>query len=173
MDHNKGKQIGLGEILDTFAEDCLKEIRTGLKAEIASQSVASEAVREAIEFQEKYASMCQESIEQLERGDVNYITSSMGDGKWTNNCINDDIIAKEKREIFLHNLAITALQAYQPWVPVSERLPEKRLYVLTYRKNGNSKVLRFENDCKWYDSYNEWETDVTHWKPLPEMPKGE
>ena len=71
------------------------------------------------------------------------------------------------------DLAITALQAYQPWVSVSERLPEKSLDVLTFRKNGNSKVLRFENDCKWYDSYNEWETDVTHWCPLPEPPKGE
>ena len=64
-------------------------------------------------------------------------------------------------------------EQYQPWIPVSEKLPEKSIDVLTYRKNGNSKVLRFENDCKWYDSYNEWETDVTHWKPLPEPPKGE
>ena len=64
------------------------------------------------------------------------------------------------------------LQAYQPWIPVSERLPEKMVEVLTYREKGYCKVLRFENDCKWYDSYNEWENNVTHWKPLPEPPKG-
>lgn len=100
--------------------NCLRSAINFANEAIASQSVTNEAVREAIEFQEKYAKSCQESIEQLERGDVNYIESSMEDGKWTNKCINDDIIAREKREILLHRLAITALQAYQPEPPKGE-----------------------------------------------------
>lgn len=73
-------------------------------------------------------------------------------------------------------LAITALQAYQPWIPVSERLPteedaDKKGLVLAYDK------LETQETCPWY-CIEEWnatkDNKITHWKqPLPEPPKGE
>lgn len=73
-------------------------------------------------------------------------------------------------------LAITALQAYQPWVNVEDRLPD-----------GNvSSVLIFTEDGgvaegQYYPSIDSWKqfrwsvenSKVTHWRPLPEAPKGE
>ena len=72
-----------------------------------------------------------------------------------------------------HKLAITALQAYQPWVSVSERLPDgddadKKGRVLTYDK------LETQETFPW-DCIEEWnatkDNKITHWKPLPEIPK--
>jgi hypothetical protein len=83
---------------------------------------------------------------------------------------------------------ITALQAYQPWVSVSERLPEipeggygvmcnvmvdncssTKVMSLSYEKN----TVRGKTVCrwKWYGRISPW--NVTHWKPLPKPPKGE
>lgn len=67
--------------------------------------------------------------------------------------------------------AITALQAYQPWISVSERKP-------TESELRNGMVLA------WSTELSEWQVeswgyvedrpeDYTHWKPLPEPPKGE
>jgi hypothetical protein len=73
------------------------------------------------------------------------------------------------------DLAITALQAYQPWIPVSERLPteedaDKKGLVLTYDKLENQET--FPRDC-----IEEWnatkDNKITHWKSLSEPPKGE
>lgn len=71
-------------------------------------------------------------------------------------------------------LQITALQAYQPWIPVSERLPTEadadEGMVLTYDTFLNKETFP-------YDLINEWnathDNKITHWKPLPEQPKGE
>lgn len=69
------------------------------------------------------------------------------------------------------NLAITALKEDQPWVPVSEHIPTKS-------ELRNGMVLA------WSTELSEWQVeswvyvedrpeDYTHWKPLPEPPKGE
>lgn len=79
------------------------------------------------------------------------------------------------------DLAITALQAYQPWIPVSERLPMEEpdgrhsasKMVLVYAYNGYSDRFASTDitvDGKWYD-YSEPEFEVTHWMPLPQAPK--
>jgi hypothetical protein len=86
------------------------------------------------------------------------------------------------------DLAITALQAYQPWISVGERLPEipegrygvmcnvmvdncssTKVMSLLYEKD----TVRGKTVCrwKWYGKISPW--NVTHWKPLPEPPKGE
>lgn len=59
------------------------------------------------------------------------------------------------------------------WIPVTERLPEPLVDVLSY---SGHKTL-FEVDCvdetgRWYSGYFS-EYPVTHWMPLPEPPKGE
>lgn len=84
------------------------------------------------------------------------------------------------------DLAITALQAYQPWIPVSERLPdqcESYLVVVKEKDQPNdlihvdvaSSYGKYIDD--FWDTFNDWkegqEVHITHWKPLPEPPKGE
>ena len=85
------------------------------------------------------------------------------------------------------DLAITALHAYQPWVSVGERLPEipegrygvmcnvmvdncssTKVMSLLYEKD----TVRGKTVCrwKWYGKISPW--NVTHWKPLPEIPRG-
>lgn len=109
------------------------------------------------------------------------------------------------------DLAVTALQAYQPWIPVSERLPESGKHVLLccevspsgkryvcdgYYAKAKSTTSGYSNDwdCEYdeetdeyylpegyYEIIKNWgeyssiviEDFVTHWKPLPEPPKGE
>ena len=109
------------------------------------------------------------------------------------------------------DLAITALQDYQPWIPVSNVKPESGKHVLLcceVRPSGKryvcdgyyagSKSITSGYSDDWDCEYDE-ETDehylpegyyeviknwddyssividdfVTHWKPLPEPPKGE
>jgi hypothetical protein len=69
------------------------------------------------------------------------------------------------------DLAITALQAYQPWIPVSERLPEKEDadengHILAY-----SEGLQRSTICLWYHIIGDNVT--THWRENVEPPKGE
>ena len=61
------------------------------------------------------------------------------------------------------------------WIPVSERLPEKRETVLVcdVRENYMNAWEYLGRDEWLYDS-SIWETkEITHWMPLPEPPKGE
>ena len=64
----------------------------------------------------------------------------------------------------------------QEWVPVTERLPEDSGYYLVVHRNkyNGSISIAFEMyiKCKigeWWE--NDYAYDVTHWMPLPEMPK--
>lgn len=67
---------------------------------------------------------------------------------------------------------ITALQAYQPWVSVEDRLPERGKHVLLCFEVISSGD-RYVCD-NWGDYSSIFIGDfVTHWKPLPEPPKGE
>ena len=59
------------------------------------------------------------------------------------------------------------------WISVKDRLPEdqEEVFVCTRSKNGN------RNIDKGYLSVDRFihrrSADVTHWMPLPELPKGE
>ena len=64
----------------------------------------------------------------------------------------------------------------QEWVPVMEKLPEDSGYYLVVHRNkyNGSISIAFEMyiKCKigeWWE--NDYAYDVTHWMPLPEMPK--
>lgn len=129
---------------------------------IARQSVASEEVAEAIETLEN---------------------QNRGTRMWAEK-INDG--ADWEKLIKTNDLAIQALQEYQPWVPVSERLPESGMPVLvTYIGHNDGKpysdgvaTWRFEeNGYKggwvWESDGCEVSVEITHWKPIPEPPKGE
>ena len=91
-----------------------------------------------------------------------------------NNCIADHLIAN----------GVTV----QKWIPVSDRLPEndyrkhwkERHYYLVRLQYGQMRTARYgyKKYDWWVDSHDcvlskEHHTEVTHWMPLPEPPKGE
>ena len=106
-----------------------------------------------------------------------------------------ETIKQEEERLSLYDLAIQALEAYQPWIPVSERLPEvgvKVMLVNCYSPEEYSKITigqlhqtdkRRKPYWKWIayrgyeDYYSDWicpgEEFVTHWMPFPQPPKGE
>lgn len=70
------------------------------------------------------------------------------------------------------------------WIPVSERLPVPHVPVLTCRQSFDAKPPYIKIDTiilphgdrsetAWLDDLHTWKTVVTHWMPLPELPKGE
>ena len=70
--------------------------------------------------------------------------------------------------------AIEELQAAQKWIPVTEKLPKRRKWVLCRCVANIYEVLKYEN-AEWYhDPAHVYMFDfVTHWMPLPEPPKEE
>lgn len=60
------------------------------------------------------------------------------------------------------------------WIPVTERLPEKRKWVLCRCEANIIEVLRWENN-EWYHDpmHVYYPSFVTYWQPLPEPPKEE
>lgn len=58
------------------------------------------------------------------------------------------------------------------WIPVTERLPEERKYVLCKCRADIIDVLRFEN-AEWYHdpTHVYMYGFVTHWMPLPPLPE--
>ena len=86
-----------------------------------------------------------------------------------------DYTYKEAAKDFVSN-GVTV----QKWIPVSERLPENDLLVLTCTrdlKTGMSIVkvdrctLTVSGDRMWLNDYTRWKQVVTHWLPLPELPE--
>ena len=70
---------------------------------------------------------------------------------------------------------IESLQKKIPrWVPVTERLPDKRKWVLCRCEANIIEVLRWENNEWYHDSMHVYYPSfVTHWMPLPKSPKEE
>ena len=77
-------------------------------------------------------------------------------------------IAGMKREIE----RMVVIGADKPkWIPVTERLPERRRWVLCRCQANITEVMRFEN-AEWYHdpSHVYFFEFVTHWMPLPDPP---
>ena len=62
--------------------------------------------------------------------------------------------------------------ASSKWIPVTERLPEERKWVLIYTEIGRTLVAAWYGDG-WGTTSFVALNNVTHWMPLPEPPKGE
>jgi len=64
--------------------------------------------------------------------------------------------------------------AQPKWIPVTERLPDERKWVLCQCRANIRMVLRLQNGYWHQDSEHEYmKSFVTHWMSLPEPPKGE
>ena len=63
--------------------------------------------------------------------------------------------------------------AAQKWIPVSERLPEKRETVLVCDARENyMNAWEYLGRDEWLWDSSIWRTEaITHWMPLPEPPK--
>ena len=65
----------------------------------------------------------------------------------------------------------------QEWIPVKDRLPEDDSDVIAYLRTGEEGRIFPANYAKgvWFDCiFNKRVTEtITHWMPLPELPKGE
>ena len=66
-------------------------------------------------------------------------------------------------------LAACEARAFE-WIPVSERLPEKGVFVWAWdaKRGANPSVLLA--DELWVITYDDAEISPTHWMPLPEPP---
>ena len=60
------------------------------------------------------------------------------------------------------------LEYERKWIPVTEMLPDKHENVLVYSTKVGRGIDFITNDGNWYTI-----PKVTHWMPLPELPKGE
>ena len=63
------------------------------------------------------------------------------------------------------------------WIPVSERLPEERKFVLVYGEylhnnifDGGQMAVSRRIDGNYWSGFGRTER-ITHWMPLPEFPK--
>lgn len=60
------------------------------------------------------------------------------------------------------------------WIPVTERLPYESVFV--HGKGGELVVAQYSHKHKWWEDDEGYYCDtnyVTHWMPLPELPKEE
>ena len=84
------------------------------------------------------------------------ILADAGMGKTERNFLADHLIA--------HGVTV------QEWISVDDRLPDKPMKCLVYTKRG---------ECGGYEityynqGFNLQYSNVTHWMPMPELPKGE
>jgi hypothetical protein len=89
-------------------------------------------------------------------------------------CENDPSIPGFNRD----NLAYCqGFRAEQKWIPVTERLPEERHWVLVWHTGyGTAKKAKYKDEglpMFVLDGHCDNNGEVTHWMPLPEPPKGE
>lgn len=93
-------------------------------------------------------------------------------------CASCELVMPVGNILSAYDVAIDAIreQEERRWIPVTERLPEDGKYVLCFMRDEELTLFRilkwgsvdwrWDDDCEWH-----YETDVTHWMPLPEPPK--
>ena len=149
------------------------ESRKYPKSELLELSESLQALNEAIARQSATSEEVVEAIVTMELLDM--ITLDWEKTYRANPCEQDssDLMKRRSEDI---SLAITALQAYEPWIPVSERLPDGDVAsVLIHTNKGGVSEGQYYPCIKSWKQFR-WsveDADVTHWKPLPEPPKGE
>ena len=83
--------------------------------------------------------------------------------------------ALEKKSFYADIVCMLFSENHTKWISVKERLPEDNQEVITYSSSGEIEVLKYDNhDIK--DTFVKYGAlvrvfNVTHWMPLPEVPK--
>ena len=190
-----GRNCGLNDdATEMLADQAFDVVNRGIHELIdfyaSRQSVKSEDVAEAIDQVEGTRRKAQKELDSLTETKSRYDHQiEIGDPwnwKWEESW-HPLAVEGHKQTIKNANLVIAALQAYQPWIPVSERLPKnsEHDWVLAQITEDNGymwipKVVEYrERIGDWYCEELGWlkthngTFKVTHWKPLPEPPKGE
>ncbi len=70
-----------------------------------------------------------------------------------------------------HSVAVNKMVQNQ-WISVEDRLPEEDTRVFVYLVSERS-YTEIDTDRMACGKWVRWGSDVTHWMPLPEPPKGE
>lgn len=83
-------------------------------------------------------------------------------------------IEREKMLARLEAEVAAAIEAQnaQRWIPVTERLPEKNQPILAFTPAKGNTVYTIEA-CEGLMCHAGKFTEITHWMPLPEPPKGD
>ena len=56
------------------------------------------------------------------------------------------------------------------WISVEDELPKDGQYTATINKAGEQDVRHYSYG-KWYSNFGNEYDDITHWMPLPKIPK--
>lgn len=89
----------------------------------------------------------------------------------------DTLIGKYQAITVLDDLQPTTPQPKTGWIPVSERLPEKNVWVLVTVEQGDNRhqeIMRRNKYIEaWTDGIDNYTDVITAWMPLPEPYKEE
>ena len=64
---------------------------------------------------------------------------------------------------------IVALREEQRWISVTEKTPEYDMPQLALNADGDALIANYAYG-EWFDTWGQ-DVEVTHWMPLPELPK--
>ena len=89
----------------------------------------------------------------------------------------DELETQHKKDVALMDIRQTneynarmELERYR-WIPVSERLPGDRDWVIVAGEYGGVSIAQMNIKWGWNGADGETDGDVTHWMPLPEPPE--
>ena len=97
-------------------------------------------------------------------------------------CLNCDLLMTDERILSAYKNAIDALRnahgvTVQEWISVKDRLPELHTKVLCCGVKGGRFIAETselgEGHLYWTKRDGKGCSEVTHWMPLPQPPKGE
>lgn len=96
-----------------------------------------------------------------------------------NNCC-DDCVYHENEEACVQYLKVKMADhliangvTIQKWIPVTERVPENNTRNVVCYIDPIDGEKTVSSDVFWKEHWVRFGEYVTHWKPLPEPPKGE
>ena len=106
---------------------------------------------------------CTGSSEEMKRCEIRN-----GDILRCNECING-YIRQSADQIEHDQKEIAALREKQRWISVTEKTPEYDMPQLALNADGDALIANYAYG-EWFDTWGQ-DVEVTHWMPLPELPK--